>query len=157
MKSRQGHRSAAVDAVNLSLTARKRTIGHRGMSQHSGYFASLGSRTNLANVTPQPNRNRPARSAPASRAESAQRLGLLTTLQSVPMGIRPVYALGECEIDLGRRELRLLGSPVPFGGRAFGERAGFDYADQYLDRTDPRSFLRGMHVIARSGLRDPQD
>jgi DNA-binding winged helix-turn-helix (wHTH) protein len=34
-------------------------------------------------------------------------------------GIRPVYASGECEIDIVRRELRVLGSPVPLGGRAF--------------------------------------
>jgi predicted ATPase/DNA-binding winged helix-turn-helix (wHTH) protein len=34
-------------------------------------------------------------------------------------GIRPVYASGECEIDLARREIRVLGSPVPVGGRAF--------------------------------------
>jgi predicted ATPase/DNA-binding winged helix-turn-helix (wHTH) protein len=34
-------------------------------------------------------------------------------------GIRPVYASGECEIDLARRELRVLGSAVPVGGRAF--------------------------------------
>ena len=34
-------------------------------------------------------------------------------------GIRPVYASGDCEIDLSRRELRILGSPVPVGGRAF--------------------------------------
>ena len=33
--------------------------------------------------------------------------------------IRPVYASGACEIDLARRELRVLGSPVPVGGRAF--------------------------------------
>jgi predicted ATPase/DNA-binding winged helix-turn-helix (wHTH) protein len=33
--------------------------------------------------------------------------------------IRPVYASGECEIDLARRELRVLGCPVPLGGRAF--------------------------------------
>src|ERR1700722_12562551 len=33
--------------------------------------------------------------------------------------IRPIYASGGCEIDLGRRELRVLGSPVPIGGRAF--------------------------------------
>jgi non-specific serine/threonine protein kinase len=33
--------------------------------------------------------------------------------------IRPVDASGECEIDLARRELRVLGSPVPVGGRAF--------------------------------------
>src|ERR1700722_7898970 len=32
---------------------------------------------------------------------------------------RPVYASGACEIDLARRELRVLGSPVPVGGRAF--------------------------------------
>jgi predicted ATPase/DNA-binding winged helix-turn-helix (wHTH) protein len=34
-------------------------------------------------------------------------------------GIRPVYASGDCEIDLARRELRILGSPVPIGARAF--------------------------------------
>src|SRR5580704_1443286 len=34
-------------------------------------------------------------------------------------GLRPVYASGQCEIDLARRELRVLGSPVPVGGRAF--------------------------------------
>src|SRR5262249_12159362 len=33
--------------------------------------------------------------------------------------IRPIYAAGECEIDLARRELRVHGSPVPIGGRAF--------------------------------------
>src|SRR5262249_51848770 len=33
---------------------------------------------------------------------------------------RPVYASGECEIDLARRELRILGSTMPIGGRAFG-------------------------------------
>ena len=30
-----------------------------------------------------------------------------------------VHASGECEIDLARRELRVLGSPVPVGARAF--------------------------------------
>ena len=34
-------------------------------------------------------------------------------------GIRLVFASGECEIDLARRELRVLGSPVPVGVRAF--------------------------------------
>ncbi len=33
--------------------------------------------------------------------------------------IRLVHASGECEIDLARRELRVLGSAVPVGGRAF--------------------------------------
>src|SRR5215469_1674971 len=32
---------------------------------------------------------------------------------------RPVYASGDCEIDLARRELRIFGSPVPIGSRAF--------------------------------------
>src|ERR1700754_4013585 len=32
---------------------------------------------------------------------------------------RPVYASGPWEIDLGQRELRLHGTPVPLGGRAF--------------------------------------
>src|ERR1700722_3185265 len=34
-------------------------------------------------------------------------------------GARPIYASDKCEIDLGRRELRILGSSVPIGGRAF--------------------------------------
>jgi DNA-binding winged helix-turn-helix (wHTH) protein len=34
-------------------------------------------------------------------------------------GIRPIYASGECEIDLARRELPVLGSRAPVGGRAF--------------------------------------
>ena len=33
--------------------------------------------------------------------------------------VQPIYASGDCEIDLARRELRILGSPVPVGGRAF--------------------------------------
>lgn len=33
--------------------------------------------------------------------------------------VRPIYASGECEIDLGRRELRVGGAAVPVGGRAF--------------------------------------
>jgi predicted ATPase/DNA-binding winged helix-turn-helix (wHTH) protein len=33
--------------------------------------------------------------------------------------LRPVFASGECEIDLAQRELRVLGSPVPVGARAF--------------------------------------
>ena len=33
--------------------------------------------------------------------------------------VRLVHASGECEIDLARRELRVQGSPVPIGGRAF--------------------------------------
>src|SRR5580698_4654631 len=33
--------------------------------------------------------------------------------------IRLVHSSGACDIDLARRELRVLGSPVPIGGRAF--------------------------------------
>ncbi|HUB48981.1 MAG TPA: winged helix-turn-helix domain-containing protein [Acetobacteraceae bacterium] len=32
---------------------------------------------------------------------------------------QPIYASGECEIDLTRRELRVRGAPAPVGGRAF--------------------------------------
>ena len=56
------------------------------------------------------------------RAEPSQRLGLVIKLRAVGMlaeGIRPIYASGECEIDLARRELRILGLPSPVGGRAF--------------------------------------
>jgi non-specific serine/threonine protein kinase len=35
------------------------------------------------------------------------------------MDPRPVYASGDCEIDFARRELRVRGSVVPLGGRAF--------------------------------------
>ena len=31
----------------------------------------------------------------------------------------PIFELGECAVDLGRRELRMRGVPVPIGGRAF--------------------------------------
>ena len=38
----------------------------------------------------------------------------------MPTGsVRPIFATGDCEIDPARRELRVLGSPVPVGGRAF--------------------------------------
>jgi predicted ATPase/DNA-binding winged helix-turn-helix (wHTH) protein len=37
----------------------------------------------------------------------------------VEQGFRLVDAIGECEIDTARRELRVLGSAVPIGGRAF--------------------------------------
>lgn len=37
----------------------------------------------------------------------------------LPEAVRPIYASGECEIDVARREIRVLGSPVPVGGRAF--------------------------------------
>jgi non-specific serine/threonine protein kinase len=33
--------------------------------------------------------------------------------------VQPVYASGECEIDLAQRELRVRGAPAPLGGRAF--------------------------------------
>ncbi|HTZ37598.1 MAG TPA: winged helix-turn-helix domain-containing protein [Stellaceae bacterium] len=34
-------------------------------------------------------------------------------------GQSPIFELAECQVDLGRRELRLRGAPVPIGGRAF--------------------------------------
>jgi predicted ATPase/DNA-binding winged helix-turn-helix (wHTH) protein len=38
----------------------------------------------------------------------------------MPQGqLRSVYTSGACEVDLGRRELRASGVPVPIGGRAF--------------------------------------
>jgi DNA-binding winged helix-turn-helix (wHTH) protein len=44
---------------------------------------------------------------------------LRRTVGMLAGGDQPVYASDECEIDLARRELRVLGSPVPVGGRAF--------------------------------------
>jgi predicted ATPase/DNA-binding winged helix-turn-helix (wHTH) protein len=63
-------------------------------------------------------------------------------------GDRPVYASGECEIDLTRRELRVQGSPVPVGGRAFeiievlAESAGeLVTKDELMDRIWPGAIV----------------
>jgi predicted ATPase/DNA-binding winged helix-turn-helix (wHTH) protein len=45
--------------------------------------------------------------------------GKLQAAKDVFDVVRPVYTSDDCEIDLARRELRVLGSPVPVGGRAF--------------------------------------
>src|SRR5271156_137463 len=64
------------------------------------------------------------------------------------VGDRPVYASGECEIDLARRELRILGSAVPIGGRAFellqvlAESAGeLVSKDELMTRVWPGAFV----------------
>ena len=44
---------------------------------------------------------------------------MVQTVGMPAKGIRPIYVSGECEVDLVRRELRVDGSPVPIGGRAF--------------------------------------
>jgi predicted ATPase/DNA-binding winged helix-turn-helix (wHTH) protein len=44
---------------------------------------------------------------------------MVQTVGMARKGIRPIYVSGECEVDLVRRELRVDGSPVPIGGRAF--------------------------------------
>ena len=43
----------------------------------------------------------------------------MAAVQMPDESVRLVHASGACEIDLARRELRVLGSPVPIGGRAF--------------------------------------
>jgi predicted ATPase/DNA-binding winged helix-turn-helix (wHTH) protein len=43
----------------------------------------------------------------------------LRAIDSAAEDHRAIYASGEYEIDVSRRELRVLGSPVPLGGRAF--------------------------------------
>src|ERR1700677_4423692 len=69
--------------------------------------------------------------------------------------VRPVYASGECEIDLARRELRISGSPVPVGGRAFevievlAESAGeLVTKDELMDRIWPGAIImeNTLHV-----------
>ena len=71
--------------------------------------------------------------------------------------VRPVYASGECEIDLARRELRILGSPVPVGGRAFevievlAQSAGeLVTKDELMDRIWPGATVmeNTLHVHA---------
>jgi non-specific serine/threonine protein kinase len=61
---------------------------------------------------------------------------------------RTVYASGECEIDLTRRELRMRGSPTAVGRRAFGimellvESAGdLVTKDQLMERVWPGVFV----------------
>jgi predicted ATPase/DNA-binding winged helix-turn-helix (wHTH) protein len=43
----------------------------------------------------------------------------MRTVGVLAKSLQPVYAAGDCEIDLARRELRVGGSLVPIGGRAF--------------------------------------
>ena len=71
--------------------------------------------------------------------------------------IRLVHALGECETDLGRRELRVLGSTVPVGGRAFeviellARSAGeIVTKDEFMDRIWPGAIVseNTLHVHA---------
>jgi predicted ATPase/DNA-binding winged helix-turn-helix (wHTH) protein len=71
--------------------------------------------------------------------------------------VRLVHASGECEIDLARRELRILGSAVPVGGRAFeiiellARSAGELVAkDELLDRIWPGAIVgeNTLHVHA---------
>ena len=40
-------------------------------------------------------------------------------VRMLAQGSRPGYEAGACEVDLGRRELRISGASVPIGGRAF--------------------------------------
>jgi DNA-binding winged helix-turn-helix (wHTH) protein len=71
--------------------------------------------------------------------------------------IRLVHASGECEIDLARRELRVSGSFVPVGGRAFqiievlADSAGeLVTKDELLDRIWPGAIVgeNTLHVHA---------
>src|SRR5277367_3952774 len=71
--------------------------------------------------------------------------------------IRLVHASGECEIDLARRELRVLGSFVPVGGRAFqiievlaGSAGELLTKDELLDRVWPGAIIgeNTLHVHA---------
>src|ERR1700733_6265080 len=71
--------------------------------------------------------------------------------------IRLVHASGGCEIDLARRELRVLGSAVPVGGRAFevieilARSAGeLVTKDELMDRIWPGAIVgeNTLHVHA---------
>src|ERR1700690_581329 len=71
--------------------------------------------------------------------------------------IRLVDASGACEIDLARRELRVLGSAVPVGGRAFqiievlaGSAGELVTKDELIDRIWPGAIVgeNTLHVHA---------
>jgi predicted ATPase/DNA-binding winged helix-turn-helix (wHTH) protein len=74
-----------------------------------------------------------------------------------PDDTRPVYGSEACEIDLARRELRVLGSHVPIGGRAFeiigvlaGSAGQLVTKDELLDRVWPGAIVgeNTLHVHA---------
>ena len=77
-------------------------------------------------------------------------------------GQRPVYASAGWEIDLARRELRSMGTPVPLGGRAFEIIAQLVQADGELVSRDDltervwRGVLCRGKRAARPHRRDPQ-
>ena len=73
--------------------------------------------------------------------------------------LQPVFVSGECEIDLARRELRVLGSPVPVGARAFeivevlAQSAGeLVTKDELMNRVWPGAFVNDnalqVHISA---------
>src|SRR5580698_719686 len=71
--------------------------------------------------------------------------------------IRLVHSSGACDIDLARRELRVLGTPVPVGGRAFEiievlARSAGDLVtkDELMDRIWPGAIVMDstLHVHA---------
>ena len=73
------------------------------------------------------------------------------------LSTRLIHASGECEIDLARRELRVLGSFVPVGGRAFqiievlAQSAGeLVTKDELIDRVWPGAIVgeNTLHVHA---------
>jgi predicted ATPase/DNA-binding winged helix-turn-helix (wHTH) protein len=75
-----------------------------------------------------------------------------------PEDIRSVYASGACEIDLGRRELRVLGSRVPVGSRAFeiievlARSAGeLVTKDELLDRIWPGAIVTENTLRVHAG------
>ncbi len=68
--------------------------------------------------------------------------------------VRVVYTSNGCEIDLGRRELRVRGSPVPVGGRAFEVvelllRSAGDLLtkDELMDRIWPGAVQRLLDLV----------
>src|SRR5580698_6726271 len=73
------------------------------------------------------------------------------------LSTRLIHASGECEIDLARRELRVSGSFVPVGGRAFqiievlaGSAGELVTKDELLDRIWPGAIVgeNTLHVHA---------
>jgi non-specific serine/threonine protein kinase len=75
------------------------------------------------------------------------------------VGLQPVYASGDCEIDVARRELRVMGSPVPIGSRAFeiievlaGASGELVTKDALMDRVWPGAIVNDnalqVHISA---------
>jgi DNA-binding winged helix-turn-helix (wHTH) protein len=100
---------------------------------------------------------------PDDQLRSKLKGGTLQPARDVSEVVRPVYASNECEIDLARRELRILGSPVPVGGRAFeiigilaGSAEELVTKDELMNRIWPGAIVMENKIAVAYQSRSPR-